>query len=261
MRIPFSFVLSSGARLLVLLLLSGGAQPLIAQRNPVLNEVHMVVLTATYGVHLPGGQLADRFGNGFVFGGQTEWMTWPGNWIVGLDTRFGFAGEVKENVLAFLQDADGTTVGRDVSLSQAFLQQRMLLASAYVGKLIPVVAANKRSGIRLTLGGGYLRHWIKVNDEMRSLPQIEGPYGAGYDRLTVGPALTQFLGYQHISLSRRLNVLFGVDAMQGFTRSHRDYDYQNMSGDLSARLDWSFGVRAGLSVNLYSGSQQGDIYY
>jgi len=245
--------------LLVLqVLLAGTAQ---AQREQTLNEVNMLVITATYSGVVPGGDLAERFGPGFRYGGHLEWMHWPGNWILGADFLYSFGGEVRENVLAFLQDADGTIISRDLSISNAFLQQRQLSTTLYAGKLFPLSSGNKRSGIRFTLGAGYLRHWIKINDEMRSLPQIEGPYRKGYDRLAAGWATTQVLGYQHVSLNRRINVYGGFDFLQGFTRGLRDYDFQTMAPANDSRLEWNLGLRAGISVALYSGQQAGDIYY
>lgn len=226
-----------------------------------MNEANMLLLTATYSGVQPLGDLANRFGSGFMFGGQVEGHIWPGNWILGVESQFGFAGKVKENVLEFIQDADGNTVGRDLALSQAFLQQRLLGISIYGGKLFPVNANNKRSGIRCTVGAGYVWHWIKINDEMRSLPQIEGDYLDGYDRLTAGLITTQFIGYQHISLNRRIILFGGLDLMEGFTRSQRDYDFQNMSGDTSARFDMTIGIRIGWSISLYAGTQARDIYY
>ncbi len=226
-----------------------------------MNEASMLLLTATYSGVQPVGQFSERFGPGFMFGGQLEGHLWPGNWILGVESQFGFAGKVKENVLAFLQDQDGNMVGRDLALSQAFLQQRFISASIYGGKLFPVIASNRRSGIRLTVGAGYGWHWIKINDEMRSLPQIEGEYVKGYDRLTAGPVTTQFIGYQHISLSRRVVLFAGFDLIQGYTKSRRDYDFQNMSGDKTSRFDMTVGFRVGWSVSLYSGTQSRDIYY
>lgn len=227
----------------------------------VLNEADLLLLSATYSVVAPGRDLAIRFGPGFTLGGQVEGHLWPGNWILGGDFQTAFGAKVKEDVLGFLKDANGQIVGRDLQLSQAFLQQRQLMASGYVGKLIPLVRSNKRSGVRVTLGGGYSWHWVKVNDEMASLPQVEGEYGKGYDRLTTGPLTTQFFGYQHISLNRRIIFLIGADFSQGFTKSRRDYDYQTMRKDDAHRLDLMWGLRLGWSICLFSGSQSRDIYY
>lgn len=226
-----------------------------------LNEAPMLFLNANYAIMTPMGDLSDRFGTGFSAGGQVEIMTWPGNWIFGIDGQFGFAGKVKENVLDFLQDEDENIVGRDVAISQAFLQQRLVSGKLVVGKLIPLIRANKRSGLRLTLGGGYQFHWIKVNDELKSLAQIEGEYGKGYDRLTGGILLSEFIGYQHVSLNRRLNFYAGVDFGQAFGSSLRSYDYATMQTDDRSRVDLTLTFRLGWCIPLWTGTGSTDIYY
>lgn len=233
----------------------------MGQTAPTVNEVDLFSLRATYSGVLAAGDLADRFGPGFMAGGQLEWWSWPGNWLAGIDFQYGFAGKVKENVLAFLEDPNGEIVGRDLALSRAFLQQRIWTGSVYGGVVIPLVAANRRSGLRLTAGAGYMRHKVRVNDEMKSLPQVEGRYAAGYDRLTGGWALTQFVGYQHLSLNRRLHLMAGIDLIEGFTRSQRSYDFQTMRGDRSSRMDLTIGLRAGIAIALHTGEQADDIYY
>ncbi len=226
-----------------------------------LNEAPMLFLNANYSIMVPVGVLGERFGTGFSAGGQVEWMTWPGNWILGIDGQFGFAGKVKENVLDFLQDEDGNIVSRDLAISQAFLQQRLVSGKIVIGKLFPFYASNKRSGLRVTLGGGYQYHWIKVNDELNSLAQIEGDYGAGYDRLTGGVLLSEFVGYQHISLNRRLNFYAGVDVGQAFGKSLRSYDYSTMQRDDRSRVDVTLTFRVGWSIPLWTGTGTEDIYY
>lgn len=233
----------------------------ISSQTHAMNEVNTLSFSASFAYAFPVDRLSDRFGSGYQVAGMVEWMNWPGNWIMGLEGRYGYGADVRENVLAFLQDRDGEIVGRDLSLSNVFLSARLMTIGLYSGKLHSLSKENARSGIRWTIGLAHLRHWIKVNDEMRSLPQIEGDYGKGYDRLTAGYALTQFLGFQHVSLDRRLNIIVGFDLMEGFTRSQRDYDYQLQMGDKSTRMDMTIGFRAGIAVGLYSGYQAGDIYY
>ena len=221
----------------------------------------MLFLSANYGLMAPGGDLADRFGPGFVAGGQVEWMTWPGNWILALDGQFGFGGEVKEDVLAFLKDEDGFIVGRDLAISQVFLQQRFFTAGALFGKLIPLNPNNRRSGIRTTLGLHWTQHWIRVNDELNSLPQIEDDYGYGYDRRVSGFRVTESIGYQHNSLNRRVNLYGVFEFGQGFTQSIRTIDYSTLERDDRRRVDLTFVLRVGWCIPLYTSAEAGEIYY
>ncbi len=250
---------------LVIFTLMVAAKPAQGQgrylERQALNEAPMLFLNANYSVMTPYGVLAERFGTGFSAGGQVEIMTWPGNWIFGIDGQFGFAGKVKENVIDFLQDEDENIVGRDLSISQAFLQQRLVSGKVVVGKLIPLVKANRRSGLRLALGGGYQFHWIKINDELKSLAQIEGEYKKGYDRLTGGVLLSEFVGYQLVSLNRRLNFYAGIDFGQAFGSSLRTYDYATMQSDNRSRVDFTVTYRIGWCIPLWTGTSSTDIYY
>ncbi|MBK7345175.1 MAG: hypothetical protein IPJ06_20005 [Saprospiraceae bacterium] len=63
----------------------------------------MLFFNANYALLTPSDILAERFGTGFSAGGQVELMTWPGNWIIGIDGQVGFAGKCGENVIDFLQ--------------------------------------------------------------------------------------------------------------------------------------------------------------
>jgi hypothetical protein len=247
------------------LLLSIGSARVHAQRGfpekQVENEVDIVTMGASYGYVLPLGDLVERFGPGGIFKFQVEYMAWPDNWIIGLEGQYGFGARVKENVLAFLQDRDGFIVGRDLQLAHVVQQQRTMGLLLYLGRLIPMSENNQRSGIRLTVGGGYLQHWVKVMDELRVLSQIEGRYRYGYDRMTSGLQLNQFIGYQYISLNRLINIHIGLDAMQGFTRSRRAYDFQTMSTEDRRRFDGTIGLRAGIAITLFTGTPGRDIYY
>lgn len=251
--------------LTVILSVLGLSMPVFGQgrylEQQALNEAPMLFFNANYALLTPSGILAERFGTGFSAGGQVELMTWPGNWIIGIDGQFGFAGKVRENVIDFLQDEDGNIIGRDLSVSQAFLQQRLVSGKLTVGKLIPLVKANKRSGLRLVLGGGYQVHWIKVNDELKSLAQTEGEYGKGYDRLTGGFLVSEFIGYQHVSLNRRLNFYAGVDFGQSFGSSLRSYDYSTMQADKRSRVDITTTFRLGWCIPFWTGTGTTDIYY
>lgn len=225
------------------------------------NEVDIVTMAGSFSYVSPLGIYSERFGPGGVFNFQVEYMRWPDNWIIGLEGQYGFGGRVKENVLAFLQDRDGFIVGRDLQLAHVVQQQRMMGICLYMGRLFPLSEKNQRSGVRFTVGAGYLQHWIKVMDELRVLSQIEGRYRYGYDRMTSGLQLNQFLGYQYISLNRLINVHIGVESMQGFTRSRRAYDFQTMRTDDRRRFDGTIGLRAGIAITLFTGTPARDIFY
>jgi hypothetical protein len=83
------------------------------------------------------------------------------------------------------------------------------------------------------------------------VPALEGDYLKGYDRLTSGFCLSEFVGYQLLSNSRLLNFFAGVELYQGFTRSRRDWNIDQVKKDDSPRLDLLSGIRVGWVLPLY----------
>ena len=91
-------------------------------------------------------------------------------------------------------------------------------------------------------------------------PQLSGDYEKGYDRLTAGFTLSQFVGYQNLSNRRISNYYIGIELTEGFTRSMRDYDFDRMAPDSQSRLDLMIGIKAGWILPLY-GRAPKDYYY
>lgn len=77
---------------------------------------------------------------------------------------------------------EGDIIGNDRLLASVVLRKRGYYFGGLVGKLFTF--NEKRSGIRLTLGAGLLRHWIRIQDDNSSVPELTGDYKKGYDRLT-----------------------------------------------------------------------------
>jgi hypothetical protein len=114
----------------------------------------------------------------------------------------------------------------------------------------------------VTLGAGFLQHKVRIQDDpTRNVPQLSKEYKKGYDRLTNGWALTQFIGYQKLANDRRLNFFFGIESMQAFTAGRRSFNFDTQSTDNDNRIDLSFGFRAGWILPFYYGKGQDEISY
>jgi hypothetical protein len=225
------------------------------------NDGNMVQYRLSYGYQRPGGDLANRFGDGSYIPNEVEFMT-ASNWFVGLGFGLGFGNRVIPDVLANLRSPDGYIYANDGIPADIVLRQRLWLAEVYAGKLIPVLRKNQRSGIRIALGGGLLQHKIRVQDDPQAVvPQVEGDYKQGYDRLTNGFALHQFIGYQHLGLNRRINFFAGVDLIQGFTQGRRDWDFATQQVLDEPRLDLLYAFRVGWILPFYTGENPDQIYY
>ena len=221
------------------------------------NKGKAILAHLSFGTHLLGGDLADRFGRDGAPGLGAEWIT-ANNLIIGLEGQYYFGNVVKEDPLAILRTTEGDLIGNDQLLAVVPLRQRGLYAGALIGKL--VTFNDSRSGLRVTLGAGVTRHKIRVQDDQSVMTQLTGDYAKGYDRLTGGFALQEFIGWQHLAKNRRANWMIGLDFNQGFTNTLRDWDFTERRKLDEKRIDLRFGIKAVWTLPFYIGGAE-NIFY
>ncbi|MBK7937862.1 MAG: hypothetical protein IPJ82_12570 [Lewinellaceae bacterium] len=225
--------------------------------NEVRNGGSVILTHLLFSAHVPGGDMADRFGPDGSFGGAVEYMT-TNNYLFGVEGHYMFGSEVKEDPLAILRTPEGDIIGNNRLASSVALRQRGWYAGLAIGKLFAF--NGKRSGIRFTLGAGVLRHWIRIQDDNNSVTQLTGDYKKGYDRLTGGLALNQFIGWQHLSTNRRANWMAGFEFNEGFTGTLRDWDFTERRKLEGKRLDLRIGIRVAWTLPFYQGNAE-EIFY
>lgn len=208
-------------------------------------------VTVGYGFSLPGADLANRFGNngslevGFHIKNKK-------NWYYGVQFNYLFGNKVREpNLMSNLLTARGEILDEQGQIATLFIQQRGFNVFFQLGKVLPVFGPNKNSGLLVTGGVGLLQHKIRLEHQEAIITQLEGEYLKGYDRLTNGLSIHQFVGYYHLSNNRLVNFYIGVQATEAFTQSRRDWNFDTQTRDTANRLDMLFGLRAGWVLNLY----------
>jgi len=232
-----------------------------AQSEP-LNKGTGILFHFGLGGQQPAGDLADRFGTNMNFGGGLELLTAESNLIFGLQSYYLFGSNVKENPLSNMTTADGFVIAEDGGFADVQLRERGFYIGAMVGKLLRFSSNNPRSGIRITVGAGLLQHQIRIQDDpFRLVPQLNENYKKGYDRLTNGLAINEFIGYQMLSANKRINFYAGFEFTQGFTQSRRSFNYDTRTADTNKRFDSLMGVRAGWIIPFYVGKGTAEIYY
>jgi hypothetical protein len=202
-----------------------------------------------YGAHLSAADMAQRFGQHSTLGGGFERIT-TSNMIVGIEGHYMFGQNVKEDPLSIIRSADGYIIGADQNLASVVLRQRGWYLGGMGGKLF-VLNERNRAGIRVTASAGWLQHKIRIQDDTQSAVQVSGEYEKGYDRLTGGIALQQFVGWQHIGPTRRINWYAGLEFNEGFTNTRRDWDFAERRKLDQRRTDIRVGIRVGWTLALY----------
>lgn len=225
------------------------------------NEGVILAVPLTYGFQVPGGDLSDRFGVNFNTSSGLQ-LFFKSNWMLELEGQFLFGQKVRTDVIAGLRSPEGYIFSDDGGPADVKLRERGFWAGASIGKLFSLVPDNPRSGLRVSFGAGMLQHKIRIQDDPQAyVPALRPDYKKGYDRLSNGLALKEFIGYQHFSLHRRVNFYAGFEFMQGFTQSRRDWNTDQMTTENDPRFDLLFGIRLGWVLPFYLGSGDEAIYY
>ncbi|MEM9525274.1 MAG: hypothetical protein AAGA31_01640 [Bacteroidota bacterium] len=214
-----------------------------------------------YGPFNSAGDLSERFGNGWAIDGGLNWVPQNSGFEFGAKAQFGFGSQVKEDVLASLRTTDGFLIGNQREPADIQLRQRQLFLGASVGYTFRI-GKNQRAGIHLKTSPGYFFHRIRIQDDpVQNVPQLNDELLPGYDRLTGGFAIHQFIGYQQLAEDRRLNFYIGGELMAGFTNALRNFDYALGTPPPSdGRTDILLGFKAGLIIPFYFGEGR-EIFY
>ncbi|MEL6718017.1 MAG: hypothetical protein AAFO82_02820 [Bacteroidota bacterium] len=232
-----------------------------AQSNPKLNEGNGILFNFSYGYQFPFEDMANRFGNNGVLHTGVEYWT-KNNFLLGVEGSFLFGSVVKQDVIASLRTEEGFIIGNDRDVADVQLRERGFYTGGLIGKLFPLLEDNTRSGIRATIGLGLLQHKIHIQDDpQRDVASLTKELKKGYDRLSNGLALTQFIGYQHLANDRQLNFSAGVEFIQGFTQNRRSFDFDTQMKDTTKRLDVLLALRITWVLPLYLNETAEDIIY
>ncbi|NNC84324.1 MAG: hypothetical protein HKN79_12170, partial [Flavobacteriales bacterium] len=170
------------------------------------------------GIQAPIGDMADRFGGSASMGAAYRYKT-KSNWQFGVEGHFIFGNNVKEPVAAGLLTSEGFVIDQLGGFTELLILERGMTLVGSVGKIVPAFGPNPNSGFVFRVGSGLLQHKIRLETRNNDVPQLEGEYLKGYDRLSNGLTLHQFIGYQFLSNKRLVNFSLGIEGYQAFTQS------------------------------------------
>lgn len=221
------------------------------------------LIMPTAGVFHPEGRLAERYGAFGEVGAQVFFKT-AKNWFFGVEGTYFFGGAVQEDVLARLRTEEGEIITPQGNFADIAVNQRGLRLPVFkVGRSwrpgLMGPRAENGSGFIAMLGAGYMAHYLLINDYSRVVPQLQGEYVKGYDRLTSGPMISQSLGFIYLDRGRTWNFYIGVEAWQGFTQGRR-YDFDLGRQDKSTRIDAAFGLKASWILPLYRNNENDEFW-
>ena len=216
-----------------------------------------------------------RVGGTFNIGTADMGLRFPGFW--GIQTGLYYQSQsnftagihltplfgsvvTQSNIFGSIVGSTGSMIDKNGNPAVIRLYMRGVSALGTVGKLIPLSAKTNFSAIEVRVGAGYLNHKIRMQFDAATLPQLEGDYLDGYDRLTNGLLLQQSVYFQYVNL-QTLSFFGGIDFNQGLTKSRRAWTYASKSPEDKMRKDIYFGISAGILIPISMRSRSSSSTY
>lgn len=226
------------------------------------SAVGSALFRVEYTAQVPIGDYANRFGFTNHIGASAGYRT-RSNWIFTVGGYYVFGNDVvdKNTLLESMTNSSNLIITSGGEQAYVNISQQGYMVNFTVGKIFPWVAPNPNSGFMFTIGGGFMEHWIGIRAEGNNVPQLLGDYKKGYDRLTNGIFVQEFIGYHFQGSTRLLNFYGGFEFTQGFTGNRRSYDIPTMGVKDEDYLDILFGFKIGWMMPFYKRNKDQYYYY
>lgn len=221
-------------------------------------SLNVPLLSINFAGHTPRGDMSERFRENLSIGGSLLFKARK-TWVVGVEGGYIFGRNVRENITQQMMNNDGFIIDNEGFPADLRLTERGFNSYIVVGKVFPKLGNNPNSGLIINLGFGYMQHKIKLYDAQQKIAAVKGDMAKGYDRLSGGFAMEQFVGYLFLSGNRLVNIIAGFEFHEAFTKSYRGFNYDTGLPDTKQRKDYLIGFRIAWVLPLYKRTQ--DFYY
>jgi hypothetical protein len=218
------------------------------------------LITLNGDLDAPAGDMAKRFGGSYRIGPSLLYKT-DRNWVFGAKGDFIWGNRVHQDSLMInIKDKYGEFLSKDGYRIGVPTHERGYDIGLEAGKIVHIGGKVKDNGILFLTTVGFIQHKIDIYDKDHDVTQLRGQYLKGYDRLTNGTFVEEYICYNHLAADGLLNFHIGLDALFGFTKGRRDYLFDVMRPDNGNRVDILFGIRGGWYLPIYKRKSE-EIYF
>ncbi len=254
-------------RIILYVILVGLATVLHAQDEEFIsdrNYTSAFLIAPAYSFQFPLGDMQKRFGGNSNLGGTVTYQFLK-HWHIGIEGGFLFGNRVKENtMLDSLSTALDGNYGKfinatDNSLVNLSLQERGWNLKFVAGKTVILSKkqhALNHSGLLFLTGIGFLEHKVLIDVREDVLPQLNKTYRKGYDRLSNGFVISQFIGGIFLKHKKWFAIYGGIQADVAFTKNRRPWNFDTYSADTHQRIDAFIGIKLGWIIPVFRKKQQ-----
>jgi hypothetical protein len=219
------------------------------------------MFTFHYGFQIPGNDMAKRFGINSNLGGSFLFKN-KKNWIGGIEFNYIFGNVIKEDtILKMISTSENGIISDQGVYADVKQFERGYYTNIKLGKIFTFNKPNPNSGIMVLASVGFIEHKIRTEVADNMAQQLKGDYKKGYDRLTNGIDISEFIGYIYMGNNRLVSFYAGIEFTQAWTQSRRDWDFDRMAPDKTKRYDTLYGIKIGWIIPLYRKASKGGYYY
>lgn len=225
--------------------------PAAAQINLKDSIVKASIINVDLGMGLPAADLADRFGAHALVGIGYQYK-FENNVLFGGSAHYIFGNTVKDSTLIDnLRNDAGYVIGIDGFLYTPILGEQGFDFSLQIGHITQLLAVNPNSGITWLAGLGLLEHNISMVVDESYVPQLNKEYKKGYDRLSNGFMLNQYIGYYLFSNKNYVNFRAGFEMQEAFTKNRRGYNFDTQQIDDEVHFDVIINFKLSWNLTIF----------
>jgi len=247
----------------VLFLGRGYAQVEVRKARAVDSAGLFVILTPNFTYNIVLADLKKEFGNNFAIGTDVG-VKMKNNWSIDFGFKYFFGGTVRPEVIDSTFKhlvCDGHFIAGGTASYEIELEFRGVSFHLQAGKIIPVTQRFRNSGIWIKCGVGVTQHFMNIKNPNNKVLSLTPEYKKGYDKLTLGFSLYQFVGYAHMNKRNLFCVYGGVEFCENFARRQREFDFNLMKKDDSKLFEAIIGFKIGWIIPLYKHDPNKVFYY
>lgn len=210
------------------------------------------LISPSMAIQFPSGDFSDRFGTSYTAGLGFGYKT-KQNWNFTINGHFMFGNSVQnsEQILKAIVTDNNNILNQTGNYAQLSLLQRGFYFLGETEKVFNQLGVNPNSGLSISVGAGYINHWIFFDNAGSDSPQVLEEYGKGYDRYSGGALFKQSIGYMYLSSRRRINFKISFELLEAFTYNYREFNYDTGLSDTEQHLDLLYGIRLNWYLPIY----------
>lgn len=184
------------------------------------------------------------------------------NWTVETGFNYMFAGKVKgvDSMFSMITNGAGLIMDGNGTPADIEIDTRGWSLRLEGGKIFPISKKEQNSGIHIKVGVGAVQRFVFIKNPDNLVPFLTEEYKKGYDRLTLGISLYQYIGYTRLSNTKFACFYGGVEFYEIFLHRQRAYDFNLMGKDNRKFFDTMIGLKFGWIIPLYK-KEYIDTYY